>query len=73
MASPIANNFVHIAWSVGISSKVCSGTERVLREDQSQRCNKDHVIVEANVRLAQTSCDKSSYHRYDSQWKEYCM
>ena len=25
------------------------------------------------MRLAQTSCDKPSYHRYDSQWKEYCM
>ena len=73
MASPMADSFVHIAWSAGISSLTSSGTERVLRQDQSYQCNNNHIIIEANVRLAQTSCDKSSYHRYDSQRKEDCM
>ena len=52
MASPMADSFVHIAWSVGISSPISSGAERGLREDQSYQCNDNHIIIEANVRLA---------------------
>ena len=52
VASPMADSFVHIARSAGISSPISSGAERVLREDQSYQCNDNHVIIEANVRLA---------------------